>query len=75
MNYDWKIIIMDKSFYLHMQLPFYFLFPDKQSRVSPELFFSRVVFNSIVAGKMPSVGVKDVDQQKFVVALGAFLKK
>ena len=25
--------------------------------------------------RMPSVGVKDVDQQKFTVALAAFLKK
>ena len=28
-----------------------------------------------ISEKMPSVSVKDVDQQKFTVALAAFLKK
>merc|ERR1712107_864908 len=32
-------------------------------------------FSSKTFSKMPSVGVKDVDQQKFTVALAAFLKK
>ena len=57
-------------------LPLPFQNINKTSKTSQNYFPTiSSVSKLLFAYRMPSVGVKDVDQQKFTAALAAFLKK